>query len=546
MTRSSRAWAERCAAVGAAVGGAGTVGRPGDRRFLGYERMLGTAAVFTRPRWLAPIVVLVLACGPAVSLGEASSQIPASQVVQQSSRQRSDAGSAPGGSRARGVGRLAGAGDLRAQLLAPGDGEARLGGSTAVRALQRRLAALGFAPGPIDGRYGPLTERAVTRLQSADGLPVDGIAGPQTFAALSASLVAVFPAAGYQHSPARSQAGGHANDSAGLSTLVWVLLAVALALALLMALASRAMRGRAVDRRRLIAAPRPLTASDDGLGCGPDGLTASAGVASGTGAGVASGTGARVASGTGAGRDPGDSQRHEHGVMTSAAQRPERPAASGQIVADDAASAAPELAGVPAGSRLANDHGDAQAAFNLGVLLEGRGEIAAALAAYRRADEHNHGPAACNLGVLLEEQSDIAGALDAYHRAAGRGDANGAFNLGMLLEGRGEIAAALAAYRRADEHNHGPAACNLGVLLEEDGDTAGAMAAYRRAAERGDANGAFNLGSLLEEHGDRRGAAAAYDRARQQQASNPQASSPDDSYQLTSPEMEVTAIATRS
>src|SRR5438128_6877919 len=56
----------------------------------------------------------------------------------------------------------------------------------AVSDLQQQLAAAGFDPGPIDGDFGPLTEEAVRAFQSARGLQVDGIAGPQTFGALGA------------------------------------------------------------------------------------------------------------------------------------------------------------------------------------------------------------------------------------------------------------------------------------------------------------------------------------------------------------------------
>ena len=54
-------------------------------------------------------------------------------------------------------------------------------------ALQRRLRAAGQPVGPIDGVYGPRTEAAVSRLQSARGLAVDGVAGPLTYAALERS-----------------------------------------------------------------------------------------------------------------------------------------------------------------------------------------------------------------------------------------------------------------------------------------------------------------------------------------------------------------------
>ena len=56
------------------------------------------------------------------------------------------------------------------------------GGETLVRSLQRLLRSAGDSPGPIDGRYGVLTERAVRRFQQAHGLPVTGIAGPRMLA----------------------------------------------------------------------------------------------------------------------------------------------------------------------------------------------------------------------------------------------------------------------------------------------------------------------------------------------------------------------------
>ncbi len=54
----------------------------------------------------------------------------------------------------------------------------------AVRCLQARLAALGQAPGPVDGIFGSMTRGAVIRFQRARGLIVDGIVGPQTGRAL--------------------------------------------------------------------------------------------------------------------------------------------------------------------------------------------------------------------------------------------------------------------------------------------------------------------------------------------------------------------------
>ena len=43
-----------------------------------------------------------------------------------------------------------------------------------VRAVQERLKALGFEPGPIDGIYGPQTRRAIMDFQNAMNLQIDG------------------------------------------------------------------------------------------------------------------------------------------------------------------------------------------------------------------------------------------------------------------------------------------------------------------------------------------------------------------------------------
>ena len=54
-----------------------------------------------------------------------------------------------------------------------------------VRVLQRALGELGWAPGRIDGLFGPRTEAAVLRFQAATGLAVDGAAGPHVWKALA-------------------------------------------------------------------------------------------------------------------------------------------------------------------------------------------------------------------------------------------------------------------------------------------------------------------------------------------------------------------------
>ncbi|MFC7886373.1 peptidoglycan-binding protein [Streptomyces sp. NPDC057376] len=53
-----------------------------------------------------------------------------------------------------------------------------------VAEVQCLLERAGLSPGEIDGIFGPLTQRAVKRVQQRDGLVVDGIVGPHTWKAL--------------------------------------------------------------------------------------------------------------------------------------------------------------------------------------------------------------------------------------------------------------------------------------------------------------------------------------------------------------------------
>lgn len=61
--------------------------------------------------------------------------------------------------------------------------------TTDTHALQARLKALGFDPGPVDGEYGDRTRAAVEAFQLVRGLHVDGIVGPRTTLALWPSVV---------------------------------------------------------------------------------------------------------------------------------------------------------------------------------------------------------------------------------------------------------------------------------------------------------------------------------------------------------------------
>ena len=56
-----------------------------------------------------------------------------------------------------------------------------------VRKRQKKLSSWGYYDGEIDGIYGTQTKKAVTYFQRKNGLTADGIAGPQTLAAMGIS-----------------------------------------------------------------------------------------------------------------------------------------------------------------------------------------------------------------------------------------------------------------------------------------------------------------------------------------------------------------------
>ena len=86
--------------------------------------------------------------------------------------------------------------------LGAGYGDSR--GSSRVRTLQRRLRRAGERPGPVDGRFGPLTEAAVERFQGHEDLVVDGVVGEAT----GATLARVVGSSSKEPQTPRSSTGG--------------------------------------------------------------------------------------------------------------------------------------------------------------------------------------------------------------------------------------------------------------------------------------------------------------------------------------------------
>jgi peptidoglycan hydrolase-like protein with peptidoglycan-binding domain len=65
-----------------------------------------------------------------------------------------------------------------------------------VQKLQTLLEQHGVRTGGIDGKFGPMTQKAVTEFQRARGLSANGVAGPETWAALAQSPASPPPVTG--------------------------------------------------------------------------------------------------------------------------------------------------------------------------------------------------------------------------------------------------------------------------------------------------------------------------------------------------------------
>ncbi len=510
MSRSQRAWMESC--TPASVGE-----RTGLEEAASLERGTLLKAVSFTQRLIKFLVagMLLIALAPASSLAKTQSSHAKSPTTQTKSQ--------PASTRTRVV------------VLARGSGYVTHG-STAVRALQRRLARAGDSPGPLDGRYGPLTQHAVSEYQAAHGLVVDGIAGPLTLAALSRpSLISLYPGAGYVGRGSAAVRAlqrrlARAGDSPGPIDGRY---GPVTEQAVTRFQAAHGLRGDGIagprtmadlDRQRPAshqpvrtrrthpATSRPQTPNRPPTPAPPTTTTvavshptSSPQSAVWTGLAVLAVAIALCAALLGRRRR----QKRDRDLPVTATNGAARSNAVGTQPSTTPASQ-PDTP-VPTPGAGAPDTADR--AFRHAFMLEEQGDQMGAMAAYQQADRLGHAAAASNLGVLLEEHGDPAAAMIWYRRADQRGDPNGAFNLGALLEEQGELTAAAAAYRRADRLGHGAAASNLGLLLEQTGDQPGAEACYRRADQRGDGSGAFNLAGVLEEHDDPIGALRAYQRA---------------------------------
>lgn len=578
MSRSYWAWTESCAIVGPVDRGAGTLDGPEVQRILGLEGLFSTASSFTRLRWLAVAVVLLLACGPAAALSRASMGANSRVPVTQGGRGAEQAPTVVSSARAnsgpfRTPGRAENDAAFGGVLLGPGAGEHSRGGSGAVRALQRRLAALGFTPGPVDGRFGPRTERAVLRFQAEHGLPGDGIAGSETLAALAAPLVAIYPGAGYQlggsgpvrslqrrlaglgfapgaidgrygplteHAVKRFQAahGLRVNGIADAETLARVSTLV------------RPQQRPVSEPQALRASPRRVRLSRPPANAPvssttPEGAAPHAAGSTGmsslallllAGALVLGLAVMLTMRGVRRGRGVGGSRE---------LRRAQAGAGADAVLADSLVDVDPATPPTEATARQPEviSHAD---------LVVGQAEPAGSRQAEAVAAEVKMVSAAAETLMAAAEALTVTTDKAAIEKDAPTNEKDTpstdkdtptvredmpsmqveipAIQADTLIpdvrtpvsqDGPPvEPAGVPVGSHLATEQSDADGAFNLGVLLERQGDTAGALAAYRRADECGHGPAACNLGVLLEEQHDTAGALAAYRRARQRGDAN--------------------------
>jgi tetratricopeptide (TPR) repeat protein len=148
----------------------------------------------------------------------------------------------------------------------------------------------------------------------------------------------------------------------------------------------------------------------------------------------------------------------------------------------------------------------AEAAYNLGILLQGRGNFAEAMAAYRHtiALRPDFVAAYSNLGAALQDSGRLDEAVGVYREAITLQPdfAMAHMNLGVALKEQGKFDEAVLAYQRAIaiQPDYDQALANLGAALLEMDEPVRAAEACRLAVAVNPvmASGYCNLGAALK------------------------------------------------
>ena len=164
---------------------------------------------------------------------------------------------------------------------------------------------------------------------------------------------------------------------------------------------------------------------------------------------------------------------------------------------------------------------DAEAHFNLGVVLKSLGQLDEAVSSYRRALQLNpaYAEAHSNLGNALRDLGQLESAVASYRSALmiKSNSATAHNSMGTALKDLGKLDAAIESYRRAIEIKPGYAEAhtNLGNALRDTGQIGDAIASYHCALtyKPDSAETHFNLGLARKELGQLDEAATSFHRA---------------------------------
>ena len=149
--------------------------------------------------------------------------------------------------------------------------------------------------------------------------------------------------------------------------------------------------------------------------------------------------------------------------------------------------------------RSAAEAGHSEAAFQLSLILAGRGREQQRLDWLRRAAEfaRNEGQPASTVARYLRQAGQAEQAEDALRQAAGTGDATAASDLGSMLTGAGRLEEGERYYRLAAERGNRAAARYLGDAALRAGRDGEAERYLRAAAEGGSSKDQIALADFL-------------------------------------------------
>lgn len=141
--------------------------------------------------------------------------------------------------------------------------------------------------------------------------------------------------------------------------------------------------------------------------------------------------------------------------------------------------------------------------FNLGTILEERGEHAEAEHWLRKAADLGHTGAMTNLAnLLLKTDGDSRESRSLWRKAAKAGNSQAMLNLALDLRRRGKKDEGMRWLRRSAAAGHVEAMTILAAQLRGRDRTDEAEELFRKAADAGHLPAAVQLGELLEERGE--------------------------------------------